>query len=369
MTTAHTLPLHIIEPRLVGDTGHCLSLVRALAGAAAQAGAGDRLTIWGGAQAAASWHGPGRLVPHFHPRWRRVQAFFLLRRLLREPGRILISTAGSTDLLMARWASAGRIDAGKLFLFVHWVGAKADKTKLLAAIARRQPNLQILAPTEAVADLFARCGFPTRQVPYPLEAADDAAATPFRHLLVPGGARLDKGFDKVVALVEAMHSRGCALPIVVQTSAEPQHLKDGTLQRLLERLSMSGHRPLRLLPDALDPTAYRALFRGALVLQPYAAREFADRVSGITLDALAAGAPVVTTEGTWMARRVREAQAGVASDDLSPPGLLRAIDTVLADYAGYAARARQASARLRAEHSARLLIDIVLAGNGTRGAP
>lgn len=362
MTATGAAPLHIVEPRLTGDTGHCLSLVRALAGAAADAGAADRLTIWGGAQAAGTWHGPGRLRPHFRHRWRRLQALWLLRRLLREPGRILVATAGSADLVSADLAAAGRaIAARKLYCFVHWVGAKAGKTGLLARIARRQPNIEILAPTAAVAELFSRCGFRTRQVPYPVEAPDDVPPAPLTHLLVAGGARLDKGFDKVAGVVDALHARGSALPVVVQTSAEAQHLKDPALTAQLERLRRSTYPALRLLPDALDVHAYRALFRGAIVLQPYAADVFADRVSGVTLDALAAGAPVVTTAGTWMARCIEPFGAGVVTADLDPQSLLQAVDAVLADPAAYAARARQASAALRAEHSARKLIDAVLA--------
>lgn len=353
-------PLHIVEPRLTGDTGHCLSLVRALAGAVAGAGASDRLTIWGGVEAAAAWHGPGVLQPHFRRRWRRWQAFWLLRRLLREPGRILVATASTAELAMAQWAAVGRIPPRKLFLFVHWVGGKADKAGLLARIADRQPELQILAPTEAVAQLFTRCGFQVHSVPYPVETSAEAQAQPFRHLLVAGGARIDKGLAQVVDLVAALQARGSTLPVTVQTSAEPQHLKDPALAGALERLRGSGYRGLRLLPEALGPVAYRALFRGAVVLQPYDAHQFADRVSGVTLDALAAGAPVVATAGTWMARQVDQAQAGVAAADLGPDGLLQAVQTVLADYDGYAARARQASAGLREAHSARALIDVVL---------
>lgn len=356
-------PLHIVEPRLSGDTGHCLSLVRALAGAAAEAGAADRLTIWGGTDAPAPWRGPGALKAHFRRRWRRLQAFWLLRRLLREPGRVLVATAGTSDLVMAHWAAAGRIAPHKLFLFVHWVGAKANKTGLLTRLAQRQPNIEILAPTDAVAGLFARCGFITRRVPYPVETPDAATPAPFSHLLVAGGARLDKGFDKVVALVEALHARGSSIPIAVQTSAESQHLRDAALTSQLDRLRASGYRELRLLPDALAPDAYRALFRGAVVLQPYDASAFADRVSGVTLDALAAGAPVVTTAGTWMARQIETVQAGVATADPSAHGLLRAVETVLADHAGFAARARRAGETLRAGHSARTLVDAVLTGS------
>lgn len=360
-------PIHIVEPRLVDDVGHCLSLVRALAAAASAAGAGERLTIWGGVGAAKFWRGPGELRPVFDRRWRRIQALRLLRRLLREPGRILIATAGTTDLVLAEIAAAGRtIAPHRLHLFVHWVGAKANKTRLLEAIARRQPNLRIFGPTPAVVDLFARCGFRASLVPYPVEAAADAPgqAEPFRHLLVAGGARMDKGLDRIVALVDEMTAKGMRLPITIQTSAEAQHARDAEVAALLDRLRHSKHPALAVRAEALAPDAYRALFRGAIVIQPYRAADFADRVSGVTLDALGAGAPVVATAGTWMARLIDAHGAGIAAADLGAEGLLAAIETVHADYAAFAARARLASQQLREAHSARALIDALLADAG-----
>ncbi len=358
-------PIHIVEPRLVDDVGHCLSLVRALAAAASDAGAAARLTIWGGAGSAAFWRGPGEIRPIFRHRWRRIQALALMRRLLRGPGRVLISTAGTTDFLLATIASAGRtIAPHKLHLFVHWVGAKANKTKLLERVARRQPNLRVFGPTPAVVDLFARCGFDSTLVPYPVEpgAPASAEAEPFRHLLVAGGARIDKGLDRIAALVDEMKARGMTLPITIQTSAEAQHARDAEVAALLDRLARSGYPGLELRAEPLAPDEYRALFRGAIVVQPYRAADFADRVSGVTLDALGAGAPVVATAGTWMARLIEAHGTGVAAGGLDAASLLRAIETVLADYAAFAARARLASQQLSEAHSARALIDALLEG-------
>ena len=46
------------------------------------------------AGAAAAWLGPGRLQAFFHRGWRRLQGLWLLRRLLRQPGRILVAPIG-----------------------------------------------------------------------------------------------------------------------------------------------------------------------------------------------------------------------------------------------------------------------------------
>ena len=367
--------LHIVEPTLTGDAGHCHSLVRALAGAAAPV----ETTVWAGVGAGPDWPAHGRLMPHFHRRWRRLQACGLYRKLLRQPGRILVSTAGSSDLVTAHWAAPGVIPPHKLYLFVHWLGNKADKAGLWSSLARKQPHIEILTPTASVADFFRSCGFHTTVVPYPVEAADAAptavvtvapaaaltaastiAAAGFKHLLVAGGARIDKGFSQAVDLVLELQRRGLDLPIVVQASSEQRHQHDPALTAALDRLRHSGYAGLRLVDDTLRPADYRALFDGAVALQPYSLADFKDRVSGVTLDALGAGAPVVVTDGTWMAALVRRFDAGVATSDLSAGGLLAAVERVLADHAGYAARARSAAASVRAEFSAQVLIDSVL---------
>jgi len=46
---------------------------------------------------------------------------------------------------------------------------------------------------------------------------------------------------------------------------------------------------------------YSALFRGRSGLQLYSRSDFADRISGVTLDALSHGSPIVTLPRDWMA--------------------------------------------------------------------
>ncbi len=361
-TAAMTDTLHIVEPTLVDFAGHCHSLVRALAGAAAP---GCEVVIWAARDAdAAAWDGPGTLRPHFRRRLRRLESYLLYRRLLRAPGRILVATAGSTELaLAARAAARGAVPAHKMHFFVHWLGAKGGKAGLLASVARRQPRFEILAPTATVAEFFAGCGFRTTQVPYPVArrgAAPPAHPAPFRHLVVAGAARMDKGFGHVVELVCEMQRRGLRIPIAVQASREHGREPEPALAAALERLRAAGYEALSLVEDALDPPRYRALFEGGVALQPYRAEDFRDRVSGVTLDALGAGCPAVVTAGTWMAGVVQRFDAGVATGDLSGAGLLAAVETVLADHPRYAAGALAASRELAARHSARRLVDAVL---------
>ena len=136
-------------------------------------------------------------------------------------------------------------------------------------------------------------------MPYPVEATAEVPAEvePFRHLLVAGGARMDKGLDRIVALVDEMQARGLAFPITIQTSAEAQHARDAEVAALLDRLRHSNYSALVLRSEALAPDAYRALFRGAIVIQPYRAADFADRVSGVTQTTYGYDAAGNTTSG------------------------------------------------------------------------
>jgi hypothetical protein len=363
--------LHIVEPTLSNEAGHCMSLVRAMTGAAQQAGCSDT-TVWAGrSMALQPWTAPAKLQAHFERGWRRLQALALYRKLLQAPGRVLVATAGSADLISLDWAARSlgqRIASKKVSVFVHWLKIKSGKAKLFEAIARRHPGLQVLAPTEGVVQFFKQCGFHAQLVAYPLDAScstqpERTEAARFKHLLVPGAARMDKGFGHIVELVEAMQQRHLDWPIVVQTSLEHKHDKDPDLMAALQRLRASRYKGLQMRDEALNRSSYRALFDGAIVIQPYRAADFLDRVSGVTLDALNAGAPVVVTDGTWMSRLVQRHQAGVAAADLSPDGLIHAIEIVLADHVGFAARAQVAAAQVQSEHSARALMDAVLSDN------
>src|SRR3970040_2985233 len=109
-------------------------------------------------------------------------------------------------------------------------------------------------------------------------------------------------------------------------------------------------------PETLSKEDYTALYAGAVCLQPYRRQDFSDRVSGITLEALSLGAPVVTTAGTWMGRLVERYGAGLTVKDFSPASLQAAVETVRKQYDVYASRASEGGAALRVENSGQHLM-------------
>lgn len=341
---------NIIEPTLNGYAGHCYSLVEAIA----QAAPVDDVRIWAGRQSGAYWRGKGQVQPYFFRHVRKIQSYFLFKRLLKEPGKLLLSTAGTTDLMILKWASRSQIPPGKVYLYVHWLGAKASRAEKLAKVAKSQPNLEILCATETTTAFFKSLGFKATTVAYPIkiEVTEPQSKQIFLRLLFAGAARLDKGFVRIADLVDDLALSQAQWPMVVQTSATHQAKHGAEIQLQIDRLVQSGYPHLKLLRETLTPQDYRALFPGAISIQPYSESDFGDRVSGVTLDALSAGCPVVVTANTWLGRVVMKYKAGIAVSDLSPNGLRQAISEILLNYEAYSHRAALAGQALQQEHSA-----------------
>lgn len=358
--------LNIIEPTLNSYTGHCYSLVDAIS----QAAPVDQVRIWAGRESASFWQGRGQIKPYFFRAIRKFQSYFLFRRLLAEPGKILLSTAGTADLILLDWAAQSQIAEKKVYLYVHWLGGKAAKASKLAQLARTQPNLEILCATASTTSFFKDLGFRSTTVSYPRVEADLSSppAQTFRHLLFAGAARLDKGFDHIADLVEDLARVQAQWPIWVQASSTHQARHGPEILSQIVRLRESGYANLTLLENTLGPQEYQSMFSGAISIQPYSASDFEDRVSGVTLDALSAGCPVVVTANTWLGRVVMKHNAGVATSDLSPLGLKKAVDEVLQDYAGFAQRAAKAGQLLCREHSAAEMMAAIFQNVTTRAA-
>jgi hypothetical protein len=353
-------PIHIIEPTLASDAGHCRSFVESLC----RAGRDPRaFRVWCGRGAALrELEQLGIAIERrFDRRVRRFQEWAVLRRLLREPGRILIPTGGRTDFLLLDWAARGRIPPRKAFVYLHWFRSTPRKLAQLRRVARRQPEIVVIGSTPTVDEAFATAGFAHRTiVPYPATSAAPlaAGAAAFRHVLFAGAARADKGFSHVVGLVERLGDRA-DLPVVLQTATEPNDRHDERTRGALVRLAAARSPALSLRGETLDADAYAALFPGAICLQPYDPVAFADRVSSVTLDAFSAGAPVVTIPGSWIARTVERFGAGAVAPSPAPEDLLRAVERVREAYPRHAEAALAAARTLRGDHDSRRIVEVV----------
>jgi len=346
----------------MNEAGHCYSFISAFCKAGDES---QTLRLWVSRHAELIFIGKNILIrKYFFRKIRRLQSYFLYKKLLAMPGKLFISTAGHADLLLVDWASRGVVLPGKVYLYFHWFNANDKKLANLREIARKQPNLEILGPTPSVVKVFQDAGFShAHVVPYPILKQDvnlQSEPSKFRHLLYAGAARRDKGFSHVVDLIAYLQERGLQIRVMLQTSPEHFGKYDATTQADIQRLQAIAYPHLQLCPETLSASEYADFFVGAICLQLYDPDDFSDRVSGVTLDAFSAGCPIVATAGTWIARMAQRFDAGVIVNDTSPPQVLSAVQRVIAEYARYNKHARAAGKILQEENSAEALFRILV---------
>ncbi len=354
--------IHIIEPTLMTETGHCYSFLTSLCKVSKKM----PLCLWINRNADVEFTGEGvRVKRYFHRKIRRLQCYWLYKKLLADHGKIFVSTAGFTDLVLLNWASVGKISKGKVSLYFHWINNSEKKLAYLRKIARKQPNLMILGPTPSVINIFQEAGFENaRIVPYPISGQTQHGKTEhdrFNGLLYAGAARQDKGISDVVDLVEYMNKLGLQIPFRLQNSPDYRGKYDAVTKAEIQRLEKIPYPYLRLYPETLKPDEYAELFAGAICVQLYNTDLFSDRISGVTLDALSAGSPIVTTAGTWIARMVQRFDAGIIIDSTEPEKTLSAIQKIIAEYPRYSKNAYAGGLILQQENSAEFLFE-TLAG-------
>ncbi len=361
--TTHTPEtIHIIEPTLADQTGHCYSFIASFC----RSSNGSPLCLWADRNADVNFRENSVQVrKHFSNKLRRFQSYFLYKYLLGRPGKIFISTAGFTDLLLMKWASRGIVPKGKVYFYFHWMNASDRKRDFLVRLARKQPNLVIMGPTPSALEIFSEAGFENvHVVPYPISGLvhnPQAGHDQFSGVLYAGAARQDKGISRVVDLVEHLSNAKLKIPVKLQNSPDHRGRYDDSTRADIERLEKINYPALQLFPATLDSDEYANLFAGAICIQLYNAADFADRISGVTLDALSAGSPIVTTAGTWIARTVKRFDAGLVVDSTDPEKILASIQEIIADYAKYNENAYKAGLVLQQENSADILFKTVAA--------
>jgi glycosyltransferase involved in cell wall biosynthesis len=147
---------------------------------------------------------------------------------------------------------------------------------------------------------------------------------------------------------------------MLQTSADHYGKYDQETKSDIARLKNIPYPHLEMCENTLTQEAYNEFFVGAICIQPYLPIDFADRISGITLDALSAGSPIVTTAGTWMARQVIRFDAGIVVETTSPDVMLVAIESIIANYNYFSKNSITAGRTLQDEHSAHHLANFIL---------
>lgn len=355
--------IHIVEPTLTTETGHCYSFINSLC----QASRDVHLSLWINRVASVTFNNSNvQIRQYFYRKIRRLQCYFLYKNLLRSPDKLFISTANVSDLLLLNWAAHGIVRKKKAYLYFHWLNMSERKFSRLKKLARQQPNLEILAPTSSVVKVFKEAGFKNAHVvPYPVtsQRMNISERKQFEALLYAGAARQDKGITHVVDLLEYMNSLGLKTPFKLQNSANHHGEYDAATQADMQRLEKINYPQLQCVSETLSAEEYANQFSGAICIQLYNPTLFADRISGVTLDALSAGSPIVTTADSWIARMVQRFDAGLVVGNPAPEKVLEAIQKIMDDYAHYQKNAVAAGLTLQRENSAEFLFETLIDKN------
>ena len=350
--------LHIIEQTLENEAGHCLSFISSLSSVAVY----QLITVWCGRKASISLPDNFKIKKFFYRKLRRLQSIWLYRKLLLTEDSIFISTASRIDLMLIDLAANKPIPPDKVYLYIHWFDFTWGKRAHIKKIAERQPEIIILTSSFFLSGEFKKAGFThSEYVPYPITPRDinsiNSDPTEFRHVLFAGAARSDKGFSKVVDLIEQLCANNEQIPVLIQSSPEHYNKYDKQTKLDILRLDKCNYPFLENRITTLPKQQYYEMFNGGISLQLYSQDDFADRISGVTLDALSFGCPIIATSGTWIAGIVTKYNAGIVLDVSSPDHILIALRKIIKDYEKYQQNAFKAGRDLQIKHHPQILVN------------
>lgn len=349
----HQEEVHIVEPTLADQAGHCHGYVQSLV--RANSTFCYDFHIWLDRQGSGLFQGERCHVrPYFRRRWCKVQKFFHLRSLIQCHKTIFIPTAGRLDLVYLDRILNKKRYQGKIFLHFHQFKMTDKKMSLLEKTAKRYPEFILMAPTERLLNIFKKSGFKNcERVPCPTYAPLYHPArenSSFLKVIYAGAARADKGFPEVVNFLEYLCQKEEDMPIALQISPPFSGRYDEKTQAALSRLNQLSLPKLTLYNKTLNQDDYQQLFFGAICLMVYSPAHYRDKFSGVALDALYAGCPIIGVNDTWIGETVQRFQAGVVLTRRSPENIYEALQLIRRKYMRFVENAKQAGAILFCEH-------------------
>ena len=179
-------------------------------------------------------------------------------------------------------------------------------------------------------------------------------------MLFLGDARIEKGFQHLPDIVSALMSPNgtgsdeVAFEFQAYSSVpRPEPAVEQSRERLRRFVGMG----VTLWERPLAPPEYNSLLgRGDLVLFPYEQAAYAARTSGVYVEALSAGIPVLVPQQTWMARRLPSGTGLVYREIAEIPKLIRMF---MAHREAYRRAATAFAGAWRAEHNAHRLLNML----------
>jgi FkbM family methyltransferase len=221
-----------------------------------------------------------------------------------------------------------------------WARSLADHLGAVLSVARGT-NLDITVDTKALADdVNSLIGVTPVLWPMMAVATTPEELAPTRtggdavHIVSPVHAHSDKGFFDVLRLSRLLEERIGQGDLAVSVRHAPQPTPIGKgIDDLADKFAEIG---VDVVRQNLSDEGFADLIRSAdVVLIPYKVRPFRTRTSGVVLDAILAGKPVVSVKDTWAGELVERYDAGITYEEGDIEAMRHALDAIIEDLDSY----------------------------------
>jgi|SRR5579862_5191014 len=151
---------------------------------------------------------------------------------------------------------------------------------------------------------FRTCPIPHTYPPQPETTQQEP-----RQITYLGDARSEKGYHHLPALVGDLWQDWAETGRVKFAFQSNYNVSPGEAEAVVARCQLGAYPPerVRLLTESLSPNEYRELLATAQVMiLPYHRDHYYARSSGVLIEALAAGVPVVVPAASWLWRQIAD---------------------------------------------------------------
>ena len=208
---------------------------------------------------------------------------------------------------------------------------------VLSELRARKFSLVFISDTERLVSLYeARLGAYVHLVPVPVDTQKilpqkqpDKAGGPLCFCYM-GDARSEKNYHRLPEAVAALRQGYLdtgKISFKLQSNFNSP-MGDRGYEEVRQTLNAYPEAMVRLIYGPYDEDSYiQHLLEADVILLPYHSGQYANRSSGILLEAIALAKPVIVTEGSWMATQVDASHAvTIASVDNLADGIVMAYE-------------------------------------------
>ncbi len=254
-----------------------------------------------------------------------------------------------TEILQKRWAKTLRRapSESRLVLTVLTREMQSEIQKAVGVIFPIEP-----APSTTFDDIEARNALEQSEL-HMIDKTKSANLS----VVFPGLMREAKGYDLSISVIRMLHQRQTATRYQCTLRYIPR--KDTPSE--LIKIAQEARPFANIVEGILPPKEFQRMIKGAdIVVLPYQPSEFGNRPSGILIDTLFCGIPVVVQKGTWLGNLLARYNCGALAETAHPEAYVKAIESVATNYCLYRKNAINAGKKWLEDNSWATLLDCIL---------